>query len=189
MIWSDLYQDILPHVPGCPEPLVEDAVKRVTVKFCRDSHSWKEQINDLYLIEGVDRYEIGIPEESELLEICELYFKNDTPLLDWPSINVFGLISFDRPVKPKEHPLVVKVVLVPSKDATGVPDKIGDHYREALIHGAIGILQEIPAKDWSNPQLAMYHKGEYQNGISEARSRAANGNTKRPMRVAPRFLL
>ena len=37
MIWSDLYQEILPHVPGCPEPLIDDALRRTVTKFCRDT--------------------------------------------------------------------------------------------------------------------------------------------------------
>jgi hypothetical protein len=188
MNWSDLIQDILPHVPGCPEPMIEDTIRRVATKFCRETQTWEEQLNDLYVVEGVERYDVDLPEESELLGISHLQ-QDGRPVNYWPEVNIFGLISFHKAPYIKSGPMEIKVILVPSKDSTGMPDRIGEHYREAIVGGVISTLQVIPRKDWSAPELAAFHRETFNEGLREAKSRKMRGNTDRPMRVAPRPLL
>lgn len=193
MIWSDLYQEILPHVAGCPEPLIDDALRRTVTKFCRETHIWKEQLDDIYPVSGVTRYQLALPEETQLLELSDARYNtgngktSQVPMNEWPTVNVFGLLTFSE--DPGNKPIQIHGILIPSKDATGVPDRIGEHYRESLIHGAIAMLQEIPKRDWSAPEYASFHKAEFNSGIFEAKRRKARGNTERPMRVAPRALL
>jgi hypothetical protein len=192
MIWNDLVLDILPHVPGCPEPMIEDVLRRIAIKFCRQTHAWEEQLEDVYLVEGVQRYSLVLPEETELLSISHLKHKNGSARSDvacWPDINVFGLISFQECINFKAGPLEVKAVLIPTKDSTGLPDRIGEHYREALIGGTLANLLAIPGRDWSAPQLVALHQEEFKEGLAEAKARSVRGNTNRPMRVAPRPLL
>lgn len=186
MIWSDLFNDILPHVPGCPEPMLEDAIRRTAIRFCRDSHIWEEELQSIYLAAGVDRYELELPEETEVLSLMSSIQRtapDEKGQEVWPSINVFGLLHFSPLPDPDKGPVEIRAILKPSKDATGVPDRIGLDYSEALIHGTIATLQEIPGRDWSNPSMVQYHKAIYLDGVAEAIGRRARGNTSRPLRV------
>lgn len=187
MIWSDLYQDILPHVPGCPEPLLDDAIRRAAVQFCRESHIWIEQISNVYVFKNVTRYSLDIPEGSEVIALSNIETESGNGEIQWPSVNVYGLMTFKSMTT--NATLSVWVVLMPSQDATGLPDRIGLHYREALIEGALAILQAIPGRDWSAPNFVQMHKMAFQQGIVDAKQRRHRGNTERPMRVSPRFLL
>jgi hypothetical protein len=186
MIWSDLYNDIQPHVPGCPEPAIEDAVRRTAMRFCRDSHIWEEELQSVYLANGVDRYQVELPEETAVLSLVSAIQRksaDETGKEVWPSINVFGLLHFSPLPDPDQGPVEIRAVLKPSRDATGLPDRIGLDYDEALVHGAIAALQEIPGRDWSNPNMVSYHKTIYFDGVAEAIGRRARGNTDRPLRV------
>lgn len=188
MIWSDLYSRILPHVPGCPEPMVEDALRNVTRQFCRDTHAWHEELHKVYLVKGIARYEMELPEGTEVLSLASAV-QRKTPERDgtpvWPTINVFGLLYFDPIPDPDDGPIEIRAVLQPSKAAEGAPDRIGLDYDTALIGGTVAQLQAIPNKDWSNPQMVAYHMASYDNGVAEARRRRATGNTDKPLRVTP----
>ncbi|MDF0750281.1 hypothetical protein NLU14_08565 [Marinobacter sp. 71-i] len=188
MIWSDLYQHILPHVPGCPEPLVEDEVRRTAIQFCRETHLWEEELLSVYPVHGVARYQLNLPEETEVLSLASAVQRKDknkdgTAL--WPSINVFGLLHFDPPLDPDEGPVEIRAILRPSRSSGGVPDRIGLDYDRALIHGAIASLQSIPGRDWSNPQMVAWHTTKYTDAVTEAWVRRATGHTEKPLRVTP----
>ncbi|KZZ72405.1 hypothetical protein A3765_28505 [Oleiphilus sp. HI0130] len=194
MNFSDLLPTILPHVPGCPDPLVIDTVRRAAIIFCRDSHAWSEQLNGIYPVEGVLRYRLDPPEDTQIVAIDRIGYRSrsgfsELPEHDWPKINAFGLLTFDRQPHIGKGPIEVHVILAPSETAASILDQFGSKYREGLIHGATGILQSMPNKDWSNPPLASYHNMEFESSKREARNRRANGDSERPMRVAPRHLL
>lgn len=190
MIWSDLFQDILPHVPGCPEPLIEDALKRVAIQFCRFTHIWEEQLEDIYPINGITRYSVNAPEGTEVISISYCATKTTpVPKSNWPQINPFGLLKFPEQPDPSKGPLEIRAILKPTRTATGMPDQIGLHYQEALINGALAKLQEMPRKDWTDLQLSAYHQTLFDESVREARFRKANSNTDKLMRVAPRHLL
>ncbi|WP_328186901.1 hypothetical protein [Marinobacter sp. OP 3.4] len=188
MKWSDLFSRVMPHVPGCPEMMVEDALRDTAIKFCRDSHLWREQIMDLYLSPGIHRYELDLPEQTEVAAlICAWQRKPGSEHKEavHPDINVFRMVRFDTLPDPDKGPIELHVVLQPTLDADGMLDAIGLDYDQALIHGALERLVIIPGKDWSNPNMATYHRSKYLESLTDARLAKANGNTEAPLRVSP----
>lgn len=188
MIWSELYNRILVHVPGCPEPTIEDAVRQTAIEFCRESKIWEEQLDSVYPVSGISRYEIGIPEESAVVSLASaIQGKTAIEVGEkyWPSINVFGLLHFESIPDPDKGPLEIRAILRPAEDSTGIPDKIGRDYATALIHGAIAELQSMPNKDWSAPNMVGYHQNIFNSRLSDARLSRATGNSESPIRVTP----
>lgn len=188
MIWSDLYHHILPHVPGCPEPLVEDEVRRTAIRFCRDTHLWEEELMSVYPVHGVARYQLTLPDETEVLSLVKAVQRKkpeDDGTQLWPSVNVFGLLHFVPPPKPDDGKVEIRAILMPSRNATGMPDRIGLDYDRAMIHGTVASLQAIPGRDWSNPNMVAWHGALYTEAVSEAWVRRATGNTEKPLRVTP----
>ncbi|WP_417518727.1 hypothetical protein [Marinobacter sp.] len=186
MIWSDLYPLVLPHVAGCPEPILEDTLRRTAIRFCRDTHAWAEELASVYPAEGITRYQLTLPEGSELLSLAHAVQANNAL---WPRVNVFGLLHFDAAPNPDNGPIEIRAVLHPSRDSTGLPDRLGLGYDEALIHGTLATLQEMPGRDWTNPQLVAYHRAKYLESVAEARTRLSQGDTERPLTVRlPSFL-
>lgn len=188
MIWRDLLPRVLAYVPGCPDTLVIDMLRDAAIKFCRDSHIWREQLEDLYLAKGLDRYQLALPEDTELKALISAVqrqpgsrFRTEV----YPDINVFGAVRFKTVPDPEQGPLEIHAVLQPSRTAKGMPDRIGLDYDEGLIHGALERLLEIPGRDWSNPNMAGYHHGKYLEALTDARMAKATGDTEAPLRVTP----
>jgi hypothetical protein len=189
MNWSDLFNEVRPHVPGCPDVIIEDAIRNAAAELCRRSHCWEEQLPNIYPAASVTRYSVSLPEGAELLSVASLLHVNGdskSALSFWPAVNVFGLLTFAVAPETNRGPIEIKGVLVPSREATSIPDRIGQHYREGIIGGAVGRLQMIPGKDWTNPQFAPVHLQALELAILEAKSRKYKGNTDRAMRVYPR---
>ena len=192
MKWSDLFSRVMPHVPGCPEIMVEDALRDAAIKFCRDSHLWREQIMDLYLSPGIHRYALDLPEQTEvtaLISACQRKPGSRYGEAVHPDINVFRMVRFRTLPDPDKGPIELHVVLQPTRDADGMLDAIGLDYDQALIHGALERLVVIPGKDWSNPNMAPYHREKYLESLTEARIAKANSNTEAPLCVSPYPLL
>lgn len=188
MIWSDLYSLILPHVAGCPEPMLEDALRRTAIRFCRDTHAWQEELASVYPATGITRYQLELPDGTELLSLASAIQRTDptqSGTVHWPRVNVFGLLHFDPAPDTDKGPIEIRAILRPSRSSTGLPDRLGFGYDEALIHGALATLQEIPGREWTNPALVAYHREKYHESVVEARTRLHKGDTERPLSVRP----
>lgn len=188
MIWSDLYPRIRIHVPGCPDPIIETMLRETAVKFCRETKIWKETLNSVYPVNGVTRYQLELPEETEILSLESVIqgrTNEFTGITLDPTINVFGLMTFDAEPDPNQGLIEVTAILRPSDTSTGLPDRVGRDYETALIHGCVAALQIMPDKDWTNPQFVPLHESIYRNRLSEAFQIRATGGTEQPLRVKP----
>ena len=61
--------------------------------------------------------------------------------------------------------------LKPSLAATGVEDFIFETHGRSIACGAIYKLTSVPGKEWTNPEAAMYYKGEFYRHMDEAKGR------------------
>ena len=105
---------------------------------------------------------VGIGSPREFLQ------KNDTTVTLLPAPDAVYTMAID-------------CCLVPDRDtATGIEDYLYQAYAEYIASGAIYRLAAKPLKKpWSNPDLAAYHKQNFENGVNQA-------NTKDMQSVAPR---
>lgn len=192
MNFSDLVADVLIEAPGCPEPIAISTLRRTAIKFCRESHVWVEQINDLYPVNDVTKYKVTPPDDTQIIAIASMVHhkgESEFKVKYWPLVNPLGYLSFPAVPELDQGPIRIKVVLAPTNTANEMPDAIGEDYREGLIHGAVAKLVMMPGKDWSNPQMAAYHQSLYDEQKREAKFRRNNGNTEVNLRVSPRPLI
>ena len=42
-LWSDLYDLIMPDLPGCPFAAVNNALRQSSIVFCAQSLAWKDE--------------------------------------------------------------------------------------------------------------------------------------------------
>lgn len=188
MIWSDLYPRIRIHVPGCPDLIIETMLRQVAIEFCRETKIWEETLTAVYPVPGITRYSLDLPEGTKLISIVSTK-QGKTDSYDGidlsPTVNVFGLMTFEDEPDPTNGSIEVRAILQPSETATEIPDRIGLHYDTALIHGCIALLQSMPAKDWTNLQAIAYHENIYNDRLSEAYVERATQGNEQPLRVKP----
>ena len=188
MQWSDLLPNILIHVPGCPDTLVESLVHSVAVLFCQDTHAWVEQLPDIYPVAGVYRYSETLPPGADLHALKSSYQVSDNNAVKWPvaaRINVYGLITFDDTLDATRGRIEIYGVLKPTATATGFPDGVDLNAEQALIHGTLQRLFSMPGRAWTLPAMATYHQRLYNDEVSLARNRRANGSSEMDQMVNP----
>lgn len=77
------------------------------------------------------------------------------------------------------------VVLVPTRGSTLLPDALVEEFFDALIAGAKYRLQLVPAKPWTNPELAGVNRTIFARGVARAKREALSSGWQ-PLRVQQR---
>lgn len=203
---STLYPDIMPAVPGCPAPVVRQAVRDAAREFCADSLCWRATLAAIDVADQAD-YALTAPTaHADIFEVRSLVYNNeDDPLtfyteeqLDYQfpgwktetgapeafTILTDGTVTLvPRPTEALAGGLVARVALVPSASATQVDSVITLRWREALAHGALARLKAMPGKAWTDLGAVEAHYAFFRDGVRKARTAAASGFQARPPRT------
>ena len=62
-LFSDLVDRISPNAPGCPQPLVVNAVRDAAIEVCVRTGAWRYQHADVTTVDGTEEYAF-VPEAS-----------------------------------------------------------------------------------------------------------------------------
>ena len=66
--WSTFYPYIQPHLPGCPEIVMEASLQEASAKFLERSEIWRFEIERDFAVKNVADYPIFIPTKEAVLE-------------------------------------------------------------------------------------------------------------------------
>lgn len=65
--WSRYLPEVLPHVKGCPQEVVENEIRKVVIDFCERSTIWRHAMDPITIEPTISEYELcDIPETSRL---------------------------------------------------------------------------------------------------------------------------
>jgi hypothetical protein len=189
--WSSFYPYVQPHLPGCPEIVIEAHLQEAAAEFLELSEIWRFDIDPDFTSKNTSDYPISVPTNSILENILFLYI-DGTPMtrvsdkhFSPPKLangsTVTGLPSYFSivgdttirmyPTPAGKHTFSGLGVLKTKLTATGVENFIFETYGRAIAAGAIGRLAEIPGKEWSNPAIAAYYNAEFSNTAAKAKGR------------------
>jgi hypothetical protein len=200
--WESFYPHVQPYVPGCPEIVIETHLQEAAADFCAKSEVWRFNLDPDFTSKNTPDYEIDVPTGAALENILFLYLDGyplthvserhySAPLQpDGSSTKgtpgYFSILADESvrmyPTPEGKHVFTGIGVLKPKLSATGVEDFIFETYGRVIASGAIARLAEIPNKEWSNPDLAMRSRIDFDREICRAKGR----DTRRVnLRVAP----
>ena len=91
-----------------------------------------------------------------------------------------------KPVENQASALRISLILKPTRTSDDGADLLYDDWLEAIAHGAKWKLMVLPGKDWSNPELAEYHRREFRKGCTAAFAKRLKGGGDRSITVWPR---
>lgn len=158
---SALYPDILPYVPGCPDPMLDQEIRRAAREFCHRARPWLVWLSEITTVAGVrSYYAITLPVDAEVFRIQRATL--DDQLIDvlvyaeheadpatvpgqWP-----GVVSRDRqnvilmrdPAAGQK--IKLQAVLAPSPTATTLDDTLVAQFGAAIVEGAKYRLMRVP---------------------------------------------
>lgn len=196
--WDGFFPYVQPHVPGCPEIVIQTHLQEAAAEFCKLSEIWRFDIEQDFTSKNTSDYEIDVPVGAVLENILVLYVDGtairrvsdrhfDMPSDIAPAAPSYYSIYQDTqirfyPTPDKKYTFEGVGVLKPKLSATGVEDYIFETYGRAIACGAIAKLAIIPGKEWTNPDLAAYYRAKFHKDAAEAKGR----DTRRVnLRVAP----
>lgn len=186
---------IAPEVPGCPEPLMEDAIRRACIEFCRRSEILREAL-PVDTVAGEDTVTLA-PVGGDVARVYDVMI-DDVPLdrtrrADTPNdqdpgepdyyyvegVNTLRLY----PVPDAIYTLDVNVVVMPTATATEVDDILLSQHRYTIAAGARAALFSMANQPWSNPAAADTNASYFMHQADKARTRTAKGGTNAPLRT------
>lgn len=185
--WDRFYRHVQPHVPGCPEIVIEQHLQEAAADFCARSEVWRYQIEPDYTVAGVADYFLDVPTGALLENITALFVDgfpvkrvSDSDFAQDPGApqsapTRYSIIQ-DRQIRfydtpDRSYEFRGYGVLKPTLSATGIEDFIFETHGRAIACGAIASLTIIPGKEWTNPDLANYYKAKFLKQSDDAKGR------------------
>lgn len=200
---------VLVELPACPRPLIIEAVRQSAIQFCQESGFWRKELDGFYTVATDAEYELTPPPDSTIAQIltlkvgsCPLVPKTlddiETMYAKWREQSGKPEYFFLRdsqtavfvPIPDSSaYEVRVLVTLKPSQAAHGVDECVFEEYKDAVKHGAIAYLANIPEKDWTDPNKAAYSHALFMDGIRKANNRAQHGySLRKTFRVKPHYI-
>jgi hypothetical protein len=178
-----------PYIKNCPKALVLNEMRRAAREFCEKSQAWRSVA---YIGFGatVATAAISLPAGQTLVGVVKMTKQGATKPLDytqdpdslsavpgepsaWSSKNI-GTVQVGR-VPTETLIYVTEIAVKPSLDGTELPDDVAEAWGEGIADGAVYNLLMMEGTEWYNPDRASFHKGRFDNKVTDARIKKATG--------------
>ena len=204
MKFTDFAPFIRPEVQGCPDFLLERAVRDAATDFCRRTDVYLAEPEYIQISAGVNEYTVTIPSGTELNHIVDIY--NDNIALNPVSFtellkrlgdeNTKGNPKFYAqrdnkdfylaPIPAEKDTLRVLYSLKPTSSSTSIPDTIGKEYREIISHGALFRLQMMAGQPFSNPNFGAINRDLFEKEVGRTIRQSKYGFSGGSLTCKPR---
>lgn len=195
-VWSDWYPDILPHLPGCPVPIVDHELRRASQVFFEGSRAWKMKLDAIQVRSNEEIVEIDTGDASTNIVRIEHAWYDGNPIDVLTPEQMFDSFSGDwhnhtgipvaivqfEPGVVRLYPLpnsnasiglVVEASVKPSNSSKGIPENLRIKFFEPIAAGAKARLMNYPNQAWTNFELGMALSSVFDSEINKARLNAS----------------
>jgi hypothetical protein len=165
-----LLTEALITAPGCPETLVERALRVSAHEFYRDSESWRVTTDPMPVIKGRTTVDLDVGLDLAVVRIFwarldgkplramsprNLTDRTGTPQGYAPN-DASNAIQLDAvPLESYlRNGLVVNVALAPDNALTDIPDELFNAHRNGILYGAQRMLLLMPNVPWGDARGA-----------------------------------
>lgn len=203
---SAFYPRILPHLPGCPEALVDQALVDAAIEFCDSSLVLRQSLDPFNTVVNIAQYDLDAPSSQHDINRV-LSVTLDGKLL---SPGMAEVIRGDLPTdkaKPRGfytdrtdsvftlklspppddvYSVVVSVALSPARTATQLEDDLYNIWIETLTASTIARVMQIPGQPFSNPAGARMLMDSVARQTVRSRIEGNYGQMRGSMRVRSR---
>ena len=189
---SSLYPDVLPYVPGCPDPMLDQEIRRAAIEFFRRSRAWMAWLDPIVVSSAIQEYDLDLPANAQV-------FRIEAASLNGREYPVSGLraltadpsydnaeqaaaVSLDRlsvvltQALGDGDRLQIRAALTLSKTALSLDDALFDQHSDAIVEGAKYRLMRVPGV-LHKPQEAQEARGNFEAAIAAASHSAWRGHT------------
>jgi hypothetical protein len=191
--FDQFYPDLLPQVPGCPEPVADQALKRAAQRFCELTFAWRAKLDELQTSPGTDEYDLPLDRNTELVRIesakldgqdIAVATQNDVSR-HRPYVGCYdGKTLIVNPVPTAENTIVLLCSLKPGNGALGVEDFLYDRHCALIANGAAALLKRLPMKTYSSADGPMQWV-DFESRCASIKLQLWRGNARNTPRAEP----
>jgi len=179
--WADFHPDLLVHVPGCPEPLLDQELARAAALFFRRSKLWTAWLEPIATAGSLTTYDLEVPEDAEVVALRKATLNGQVlPLGSYRLVSnnperapgAERVLLSTEPaavtlpsVQAPKSVLDIEAVLTVAPQAKGLPDALANAYREAIVAGARYRLHRIPGPLYQ-PEAAKAARAEFEQALA-----------------------
>ena len=203
---ADFHSRVMPHLPGCSVPLVNQFIVDAAIQFCEATGAIRQTMDAITLVPDMGVYDFDAPSQQQVVRITRAFLDGReirlVPLNEAPTpqdrtgepvfLHTISTDSYPEfvltPAPDKAYSLVLEVASRPTRTATALADDLLTLWLEAITAGAIGAGQRIPAQPFTDPAGAGQRYAEFRSHISRARINASMGRVQGTQRVRGRPL-
>ena len=190
MLFSTLATDIVGEFPNCPIFTIERTIREAASEFFERSMAWTVTQDAETLPKGVETFDLDLPTSTRLVSVASVKYgskelsgmhRDDMDRLptDWtvtkgnPLSYIYNDESSIRlyPIPDESRPdqMRVRFSVAPTRDATDIPDILGERYYEHILYGARYRLAKMPGMPWTNPALAAMNQQMFEQKVRNAK--------------------
>jgi hypothetical protein len=188
-----------PHLPGCPEEVILDAIRDSCIRFCTDTWVIRETLQAFLADSDEDTYTLTPLSGDAVVGIVSFRFdeieltkttEEELDVLDfgWRSADAgnptmvtspdeSGIVRLNRKaIVGTTSEMRVRVATKPQSDADEVQDALLNEWFRAVKYGALELLYEIPGKGWSDQKQSRWYGKRFNFEIQRGKARARMGH-------------
>lgn len=202
---TELYDHIMPHVPGVSTPIVNHHLNDIARLFCRKTRAWNFLTDPLDLEAGVAQVDTeALISSAEPVSVLEVWYLDDwlPPLTDetyqylsrdeqgtptaWSGLpGAVGVLVVPTPLNAEAGAIKLRIAMRPRVGSLQFDADVYRDWYQVLAAGVKSMLFMSPKKPYTEPTLAKLNWLEFQRGMAEARWRRHEGYTPHHGTVRP----
>ena len=194
---------LLPYVPGAPDIAAMNALRRTAIEFCSRTMVWRT-MQTADMVAATSAYTVASDTDANVNKVLAvsvsglwlepIQVDEMTRIDNWntqtaatPSryyLTQPGVVNlWPIPTASVTGGLLFQTVEQPSIMCSTVPDFLYNQYGQAMIDGALAVLLSTPAQQWTNPDLAVWHRQQFENQIGVTMQVSSEGFGRTPVRA------
>ena len=203
---SAFYPRILPYLPGCSEPMVDQVLVNAAIEFAENSMTLRQNLDSFKTTAGVVQYDLEPPTKyhdvnrvmgvtvdgKELQPGLFEAIRNDMPtgqakprgFYTDRTDNTFTLKL--SPPPDDVYDVIVAVTLRPARGATMLDDDLYNIWIDPIVSGAIARAMQVPDQPFTNFAQAQYLLDSAAKQTNSSRIEGNYGLIRGSMRVRTR---
>ena len=207
--WEKFYDEVLPDVPGCSQPMAKNAIRNAAIEFFGRSWTWRADHPAIDAVANQAAYPYALTNGQKVAMPLAVWYDGkpltaktqgelESMYADWRSQvgtplyylqeGYEALMLVPKPAASLTGAIELKVAVQPSRDSADLPDEMWENCLDAIASGAKARLFAMKKKPWTDPQRAAYHQGLFDRAVAAAKSSATRGRVRSRARVRAHFI-
>jgi len=197
--YEELFPDVIPVVPDCPDSLIERHIRSAVIEFCERTGIYQVELDPLTTVSNIYEYDLETPSGTVVHKVMSAVHNGltleaiSTDLLEqrkpkWREASNSGTPEYfikqgqslvwlvPVPGTTVVSSTLIRAQLKPTAKSNGCDSEIMSEYRDTLINGALLRLLRMPGQTWTDYQGAQVYASLFSEGIQTAERKARHAD-------------